>query len=131
VSRSAVLLVPFATVALSLAALSACGTSTAPSPSASPESGVRGTAKSAGGPATSDGTTNVWPSSDVTVVAHEGEIGGPVVARVTANHAGEFSIDLPPGAYTLVQAAPAGARPKSVTVRPGEYAHVTLWQAVP
>jgi predicted small lipoprotein YifL len=131
VSRSAALLVPLAAVLLALATLSACGRSTPPSPSASPESGVRGTAKSAGGPATSDGTTNVWPSSNVTVVAHAGGIGGQVVARVVADHAGKFSIDLPSGTYTLVQAAPAGAQPKTVTVRQGEYAHLTLWQAVP
>jgi multidrug efflux pump subunit AcrA (membrane-fusion protein) len=130
VSRSAVLLGPLAAVLLALATLSACSISTPPSPSASPESGLRGTAKSAGGPATSNGTTNVWPSSAVTVVAHKGGIGGPVVARVVADHAGRFSMDLPPGTYALVQANVAG-QPKTVTVRAGEYAHVTLWQAIP
>jgi hypothetical protein len=130
VSRSAVVLVRLVAILLALAAVSACGTSTPPSPSPSPESGVRGTAKSAGGPATSDGTTNVWPSSNVTVVAHEGGIGGPVVARDVADHAGRFRMDLPPGAYTLVQAE-AGGQPKTVIVRPGEYAHITLWQAIP
>ena len=124
------MLVPLAAIVLALAAVSACGTSTSPSPSPSPASGVRGIAKSAGGPATSDGTTNVWPSSNVTVVAHEGEIGGPVVARVVADHAGRFSIDLPPGTYTLVQADVAG-QPKKVTVHAGEYVRITLWQAVP
>jgi hypothetical protein len=117
---------------LALVAVSACGTSTppSPSPSPSPESGVRGIAKSAGGPATSDEATNVWPSSNVTVVAHEGEIDGPVVARVVADQAGRFSMDLPPGTYTLVQADVAG-QPKKVTVHTGEYVRTTLWQAVP
>ena len=128
--RSAITLVPLAAIALALAALPACGTSTPPSPSPSPESGVRGIAKSAGGPATSDGTTNVWPSSNVTVVAHKGEVDGPVVARVVADHAGKFSIGLPPGTYTLVQAVVAG-QPKTVTVHAGEYVSITLWQAVP
>ena len=128
--RSAITLVPLAAIVLALAALPACGTSTPPSPSPSPESGVRGIAKSAGGPATSDGTTSVWPSSNVTVVAHKGEVDGPVVARVVADHAGKFSIGLPPGTYTLVQAEVAG-QPKTVTVHAGEYVSVTLWQAVP
>lgn len=129
-SRSATVLVPLAAIVLALAAVSACGTSTPPSPSPSPESGIGGTAKSAGGPVTSDGTTNVWPSSNVTVVAHKGEIGGPVVARVVADHAGKFRIGLPPGTYTLVQVEVAG-QPKTVTVYAGEYARITLWQSVP
>jgi len=129
VNRSAALLGSLAAVLLAFATLSACGTSTPPSPSASPESGVRGTAKSAGGP-TLDGTTNVWPSGNVTIVAHQGEIGGPVVGPVVADHSGRFSINLPSGTYTLVQADVAG-QPKTVTIRPGEYAHVILWQAVP
>ena len=128
-SRSAVVVVTLAVIVLALATFSACGTSTPPSPSPSPESGIRGTAKSAGGPSV-DGTTNVWPSSNVTVVAHKGEIGGPVEAQVVADHDGRFSMDLPPGTYTLVQADVAG-QPKTVTVRAGEYAHITLWQAVP
>ena len=128
-NRSAALLGSLAAVLLAFATLSACGTSTPPSPSASPESGVRGTAKSAGGP-TLDGTTNVWPSGNVTIVAHQGEIGGPVVGPVVADHSGRFSINLPSGTYTLVQADVAG-QPKTVTIRPGEYAHVILWQAVP
>ena len=92
-------------------------------------SGVRGFAKSAGGPSV-NGRTNVWPSSNVTVAAHKGEIGGPVVARVVADHAGVFSLDLPPGTYMLVQADVAG-QPKTVIVRAGEYAHITLRRAVP
>ena len=128
--RSAIALVPLAAIVLALAAaLPACGTSTPPSPSPSPESGVRGTAKSAGGP-TVDGTTNVWPSSNVTVVAHEGEVDGPVVARAVADHAGKFNIGLPPGTYTLIQAEVAG-QPKTVTVHAGQYVRITLWQAVP
>ena len=51
---------------------------------------------------------------------------GPVVV----DHSGRFSINLPSGTYTLVQADVAG-QPKTVTIRPGEYAHVILWQAVP
>ena len=127
--RFAVLLVSVVAIVLALAAVSACGKSTPPSPSPSAESGIRGTAKSGGGP-TSDGTTNVWPSSNVTVVAHKGELNGPVVARVVADQDGRFTIDLPPGAYTLVQAE-LGGQAKAVTIRPGEFAEVTLWQAVP
>ena len=77
-----------------------------------------------------NGKTNVWPSSAVTVVAHKGELGGPVAAPVAADHAGRFSMDLPPGTYTLVQADVAG-QPKTVIVHPGEYARVTVWQAIP
>ncbi len=127
-SRLAIVLVPLAAIVLAFAAVSACGTSIPPS-HPSPESGVQGTAKTTGGPATPDGTNNVWPSSNVTVVAHEGEIGGPVVARVVADHAGRFRMDLPPGTYTLV-AADVASQPKTVTIRPGEYAHITLWQAI-
>ena len=127
--RSAIALVPLAAIVLALAALPACGTSTPPSPSPSPESGVRGVAKSAGGPMV-DGTTNVWPSSNVTVVAHKGKVDGPIVARAVADHAGKFSIGLPPGTYTLVQAEVA-SQPKTVTVHAGEYVSITLWQAVP
>jgi multidrug efflux pump subunit AcrA (membrane-fusion protein) len=117
--------------AMMLAALPACGASTppSPSPSPSPESGVRGIAKAAGGPSV-DGTTNVWPSSNVTVVAHRGAFDGPVVAQAVADHNGRFRIDLPPGTYTLVQAEVAG-QPKTVVVHAGEYVRITLWQAIP
>jgi hypothetical protein len=74
--------------------------------------------------------TNVWPNSYVAVYAHKGGVDGPVAARVLADRAGKFRIDLSPGTYTLVQMAPA-AQPKTVTVRPGEYVHVTLWESVP
>ena len=129
--RSAIALVPLAAIVLALAVLPACGTSTPPSPSPSPSpvSGVRGTAKSAGGPSV-DGTTNVWPSSNVTVVAHKGEVDGPVIGQAVTDHGGRFSIDLPPGTYTLVQSEVAG-QPKTVTVHAGEYVRITLWQAVP
>ena len=127
--RFAVLLVSVVAIVLPLGAASACGKSTPPSPSPSAESGIRGTAKSGGGP-TSDGTTNVWPSSNVTVVAHKGELNGPVVAQVVADQAGRFSIKLPPGTSTLVQAE-MGGQAKTITIRPGEFAEVTLWQAVP
>ncbi len=131
--RSAIALVPLAAMALALGVCSACGTSTppSPSPSSSPESGVRGTAKSAGGPVMSgemSGETNVWPSSNVTVVAHKGEFDGPIVARAVADREGRFSMDLPPGTYTLAQVM---GQPKTVTVHAGEYARVSLWQAVP
>jgi hypothetical protein len=129
VRRFAVLLVSVVAIVLPLGAASGCGKTTPPPPSPSAESGIRGTAKSGGGP-TSDGTTNVWPSSNVTVVAHKGELNGPVVARVVADQDGRFTIDLPPGAYTLVQAEPGG-QAKAVTIRAGEFAEVTLWQAVP
>jgi len=122
-------LVLLAALVLALAAVPACDTSRPPSPAPSPQSGVRGTAKSAGGPSF-DGTTPVWPSSNVTVVAREGGIDGPVVAQTAADHDGRFSIDLAPGTYTLCQAAPASS-PETVTVREGEYTHITVWQAVP
>jgi multidrug efflux pump subunit AcrA (membrane-fusion protein) len=127
--RSAITLVLLAAIVLAIVALPACGKSAPPLPPPSPESGVRGTAKSAGGPAV-DGKTNVWPSSNVTVVAHKGELDGPVVAQVVADRSGRFRIALPPGTYTLVQAEVAG-EPRTVTVHAGEYVRVTLWQAVP
>lgn len=129
--RPSIALVSLAAMVLALAALPACGASTppSPSPSPSPESGVRGTAKSAGGPSV-DGTTNVWPSSGVTVVAHRGAVDGPVVAEAVADHDGRFRIDLPPGTYTLVQAE-AASQPKTVVVHAGEYVRITLWQAIP
>ncbi len=102
--------------------ISACGT-----PS---KAGVRGVAMTGGGPVDANNPPHTWPSRNVTVVAHEGEVGGPVVARVVADQAGRFSISLPPGTYTLVQAE-LGGQAKTITIRPGEFADVTLWQAVP
>ena len=43
---------------------------------------------------------------------------------------GKLPIDLSLGIYTLIRMAPA-AQPKTMTVRPGEYVHVTLCESVP
>ena len=62
---------------------------------------------------------------------HRGGVDGPVVARAVADQAGRFSMDLPPGAYTLAQVMVGMGQPKTVTVHAGEYVRVILWQLVP
>lgn len=122
--------------ALGVLLLSACGGTTAPSPSpsSSATSGVQGKVMWAGGPVVStDGATPKAQQGTlprVTVIVHRGDIGGAVVATVKADASGRFLVELPAGAYTLVAQVP-GARPKKVTVAAGTLAKTTLWDSVP
>lgn len=112
--------------------VSACGTPSKPSVRSTPvKAGVHGTAMTGGGPVAANNTPSPWPSRNVIVLVHKADARGPVVARVKTDQAGRFAVDLAPGTYTLVQSAPAGAQPKTVTVPPGQYVEVTLWQSVP
>ena len=56
---------------------------------------------------------------------HEGDLDGEVVARTTADANGQFTVDLKPGRYTVVQLSDA-ARPGTVTVPSGQYVSVKL-----
>ena len=110
-------------------ALAACGDSS-PSPSPSPSStqGVRGTTTIAG-----KGGEQPRPGIAVAVYAGDldagvvarGESDTPVVASGESDAAGAFSFDLPPGTYTVTEGS-LWARPETVTVKPGQYAEVTL-----
>jgi hypothetical protein len=118
-----------AVLALFLAA--ACGTVA--------KSGVQGVAIISGRPANSGNPTPTYPDRAALVVVHQGAANGKVVAKVRPNRAGAFRVDLAPGSYTLVQwgagsvpasisliNAPTAPVSKRVTVKPGQYAKVTL-----
>jgi hypothetical protein len=114
-------------LALAVLALSACGgASPSPSPTPSLTSGVQGKVMFSGGPAPG----SQGPMPGVAVAVHEGDFDGKIVAKVTADSAGAFKLDLPPGTYTL-SADVTGAGPKTVSVEPGKYARITLWDQVP
>jgi hypothetical protein len=95
--------------------VSACG-GTASSPS-----GARGRALIVGGPAPG----SPRPEPGVWVAVHAGPLAGPIVAKARATSDGSFSFDLSPGTYTLVEVSSA-AMPRTVVVKPGQYAPVTL-----
>jgi len=102
--------------------LSACGTGApSPSPSLSQASGVQGRAMLEGGPAPG----SPHPEPGISVVVHEGDLHGAVVARIKADPSGAFKVDLPPGTYTLIELSDA-AVPQTVTVEPGRYVTVIL-----
>jgi len=127
-SRLAVRLLSLVAV-LALLLLSSCG-GAARGP-ASGTSGVRGVAMAGGGPAPAGHMPSPWPVRNCGVLVRKGDAQGSIVARTKTDQTGRFSIDLPPGTYTLVQSAPVGATPKTVIVAPGKYVEVTLWQGVP
>jgi Carboxypeptidase regulatory-like domain len=62
------------------------------------------------------------PQPRASVVAHEGDLHGPTVARTQTDPSGAFQIDLPPGTYTVA----SNGLSKTVTVKPGSYVTVTL-----
>lgn len=102
--------------------LSGCGDgSPSPSPSSSLPSGVQGTAMIEGGPVPG----GPRPMPGVTVAVHEGGLHGPIVARVKADATGAFKVDLPPGAYTLIEVSDA-AVPQTVRVEAGQYVTANL-----
>jgi len=122
---------------LSVAVLSACGPAapvTSPGPSQS-ATGVEGRVLMVGGPVAvgPDGSpipNSPWPSPGATVVARRGGLSGPVVAKAKTARDGSFTIDLPPGDYTLV-ALSMGATPEKVIVGDSGYATVKLYIHVP
>ncbi len=92
-------------VAAALVVLGACG-DRGPSPSPLPSvpsatSGVAGMMTLEGGPAPG----SPRPDPNVKIVVHRGAEDGPVVATSTSAADGSFSVDLPPGRYTLVPVA--------------------------
>jgi hypothetical protein len=115
---------------LGVIAIAACARSS-PVPEGA-GSGVRGTVlagPACGGPVIMDS-----PCPDKPVVAEisVSEVGSQdVVATVRSTSDGKFSIELPPGNYTLKPSATGGAifpagKPKDVTVDAGGFADVTL-----
>jgi hypothetical protein len=123
-NRLALVVLSALLLALLLLGAMACG--------AAPKSGVRGTALMGGGPVIADIPAHRWPNR-ATVVVHEGDAGGTVVASVKPDSSGAFTIDLVPGTYTLVQSggSDSGGPSKTVTVERGSYAKVTLLMVAP
>jgi hypothetical protein len=109
-------LVAFAVVGLVMLSLSSCGTG-----ARSADSGVRGVALIAGGPAPG----SPRPEPGVAIVVHKGDLHGRIVARTTAASSGAFKVDLSPGTYTLIEVSGAAVS-RTVTVEPGTYVAVTL-----
>jgi ABC-type Fe3+-hydroxamate transport system substrate-binding protein len=109
-------------LALAVLTLVGCG-SRSPSPSASPSltTGVRGSVVVVG----LLGQTSPQPQPDTGVVAREGDQDGRIVARTNTDSSGVFSFDLPPGTYA-VELADSETVFKTVAVRPGDYADVSL-----
>jgi len=118
-SRLAALL---AQLAVAVLALSACGSSPAPSPPPASDSGVHGVSMIRGGPALG----NPRPEPGTRIAVYQGSLDGPLVARAKADADGRFSLALKPGRYTLVQMSDA-ARPKTVRVPPNGYVNVKLF----
>jgi hypothetical protein len=113
--------IPIVFIVLVVVLASACGSpSPSPSPSATMASGVQGIALLRG--PISD---QPEPRPGVRVLVHDGDLSGPLVASVMPDAQGEFSADLPPGTYTLIQDSD-GAMPTSATVLPGRYATVEV-----
>jgi len=107
--------------ALTALSVSACaGVSPSPSPSATQSSGVRGVSMVVAGL-----SRTPVPQPNVRIAVHESDLAGAVVAMTTADAHGAFKVDLTPGRYTIVQVF-GGAVPKTVTIRPGQYASVKL-----
>ena len=112
-------------VAAALVVLGACGDrGPSPSPLASvpsATSGVAGMMTLEGGPAPGS-----WPDPNVKIVVHRGAEDGPVVATTTSAADGSFSVDLPPGRYTLVPVALGDEQILSATatVQSGQRARV-------
>jgi hypothetical protein len=103
-------------VALAALALSSCGAA-----AQSAQSGARGVALIAGGPAPG----SPRPEPGVAIVVHRGDLHGTVVARTTADPSGRFKVDLPPGRYTLTEVSGAAVS-QTVVVKAGDYVAVTL-----
>jgi len=113
--------IPVVFIVLVAVLASACGDAApGPSPSPTPASGVQGTSLFAG--PFSDG---VELQPGLTVLVHDGDLSGPVVATVRADVQGHFSADVSPGTYTLIQDSD-GAIPTRATVHAGRYTTVDL-----
>ncbi len=83
-------------------------------------SGVQGVSMIVGGLASTP-----WPEPWTGIAVHEGSLGGPLIRQTRADGQGAFTVDLPPGAYTLIQISD-GAVPATVAVPAGEYVAVEL-----
>ena len=83
-----------------------------------------------GGPVSQDWTPSPRANPGFKVAVHEGDIHGRVVTTVVADSSGAFSVDLPPGRYTLAGAVEP-VEPETVTVERGKYVEVTLMVHMP
>ena len=124
--------------AVALAALSACGgdASSSSSPPSSPTptqaSGIQGTTMMAGGPVTATSAPqSPRPDPGKTVAVRAGDVNGKTVATVRSDSTGAFTVDLPPGTYTLDETSVNAVRPQTVTVVAEQYVTVTLVDHIP
>ena len=120
-------------MALSVVAIAACAKSAeAPGGGNGGGSGVRGTVlagPACGGPVILD---SPCPDEPVAAEISVTKVGSPeVVATARSGEDGRFSLELEPGAYTLLASATGGAsfpigRPTDVNVQAGLYTEVIL-----
>ena len=86
----------------------------------------------AGGPVTATSAPqSPRPDPGKTVAVREGSVNGKTVATVRSDSSGAFTVDLPPGTYTLNETSFNAIRPQTVTVAAGQYVTVTLVDNVP
>jgi hypothetical protein len=119
-----VLVVSAALAVVSALTLAGCGSS--PQPASTPSaasSGIIGRMTEAGGP-----IGGVRPMAHVQIEVRQGDVAGNVVATVESGADGRFTVDLPPGRYTVVPIARGDETVISATatVTPGQYAHVKV-----
>ena len=109
-----------------------CGgasSSTSPTPTASPlASGIRGVMTWEGGA----GAPTPVSYAGARIEVHRGGKSGPVAEVVTSAADGSFSVDLPPGDYTVVPVATGDelVLTGATTVRPGDWSQVHVGFAV-
>lgn len=114
-------LVLSAALAASLA-LSMAGCGNSPAPPAN-SSGMRGLMVMEGGVVSSR-----RPLSNVQIEVRQGDKTGHVVEQVKSGADGKFTVNLPPGHYTVAPIARGDELviPASAAVNPGRYVHATV-----
>jgi len=124
-----VLVLSAALAAVASQSVAGCGGTTQPT-SASPtrSSGITGLIVMEGGPPMS----SPRPQPDVQIEVRQGDETGDVVETVRSGADGTFTVDLPPGHYTVVPITLGDAMvlPASAIVTPGEYVYVRVEFAV-
>jgi len=117
------LVVVLSAVLAVVTALSAAGCGSSPAPPANP-SGIIGLMVEVGGPP--PGSPRPMPHVEIEV--RQGDKTGDVVATAKSKVDGTFTVEVPPGHYTVVPIAHGDAMviAASANVVPGKYAHVVV-----
>ena len=105
-------------------ALSAAGCGSSPAPPANP-SGITGRMVVVGGIVANAGPR---PVPNVQIEVHQGDKTGHVAASVKSGVDGTFTVNAPPGHYTVVPISHGQqlVLPASATVVPGKYVHIVV-----